>query len=732
MGLISRFISNGSDGKSLDELDEETVNEAMAILQQEEEEGEITKEEIRRQANHLLKIEDIDEGEYRMGVVQDPTEQELSDRDIIAPNEINEKSELLKDGYMIRNNQYVRIIEIHGYPRQVSVGWLDALYLSNEKIRVTQHITPRDTGDVLRKLQRRITELRGRIAKKQRQGRTDTEEDKHDRDRVRQLIMDIITGESVLFDVSVYIEIIADDEDKLDKRTERVGDILGRIDAEMATLDKRQVEAQDSVAPLGKDPIKSRALMQERAASTMYPFVDRNIMNPEGALYGFDGTDSPVMADRYDDMASAGEVVAGEKGSGKTFSVIDHICKRYYIDTDVKFLIADPMGDFTHFAEQVDGTVIHMGGDIKINPLEIHQHRDVDKDDPFLKNIRSAVGIATAGVDGGLTQQQSGLFRRVLKLGYHKYGITQNRDTHTPPYPTFQDLLEITAEIREGNRPKEFLDLHGDANEAEIVPLIKATEKHFSPHDNQIADELYRALEPFQQGGVNSNFNGRTNVDLDSDFIVFDMSMFADAGEAPLFLHVMLDWIYQRTKTLDCKVNAIFDEVHYLLNREATQDLLNLYLRHIRHWNASLTLITQTVDEFLRDHSSVEHDKSRELYQMCKIKRIFRHSQVSDRIKEHHNLSAAEVNFIENAAQGEENPYSEALFAVGSDIKQPISVEVDELTQAIVDKESDAWEFIIEEGLIGADDVRHLVEVNKLHRYYEDIPDPVLSQAGVI
>lgn len=48
-----------------------------------------------------------------------------------------------------------------------------------------------------------------------------------------------------------------------------------------------------------------------------------------------------------------------------------------------------------------------------------------------------------------------------------------------------------------------------------------------------------------------TNLNGRTNVELDNHLVVIDMSMFADTGQAPLFMHVMFDWIYQRAQSSD-------------------------------------------------------------------------------------------------------------------------------------------------------------------------------------
>ena len=80
----------------LTDIDDETFDQAANVL--EANGDELTKENIREQAEYLLEIEDVDDGELRLGLIQDETEQSLSDRDIVAPRQLTEQSELFESG----------------------------------------------------------------------------------------------------------------------------------------------------------------------------------------------------------------------------------------------------------------------------------------------------------------------------------------------------------------------------------------------------------------------------------------------------------------------------------------------------------------------------------------------------------------------------------------------------------------------------------------------------------
>ncbi len=734
-GRFDRFRSwlpVGSREPSIDDINDETFDRAAEIL--EANGNDLTKENIREQAEYLLEVEDVDDGELRLGVIQDETEQSLADRDVIAPRQLQEVSNLFESGYMVRNDQFVRTLTIHGYPERVPLGWLEDLYTTNDHVRVTQHIEPRDTGSVLRKLQKRLTQLRARLHKKHEKNQTDTHEVEADRDMVKELIWDIILGETKLFDFAIYIEIIADTEQELDDATERVVKTLGAANTEAVTLDKRQIESQDALAPLGDDPIKATQLMQETAVGTMFPFIEPAVADPEGVFYGFDGTNTPVLLDRYR-LSSYSKAIAGKMGSGKTFAEKHEMYHRLMMDPDIEMLVLDPLGDFVDFANDLGGQVIRFGGQNTVNPLEIRRGIDDVDDDPFKKKFRSVMELFrthfSAVADQSLSKEQEGILRRAVRLAYLKYGITADPTTHENTSPTMQDVLDILHALTDGDQPSEFIDLHEDADEERVRPEIEQLEMRFKEADEKYAYQLLLGLEAFQHGGENDNLNGRTNVELDNRLVVIDMSMFADTGQAPLFMHVMFDWIYQRAQSSDRRTQVTIDEAHYLLRRAATTDMIDLFIRHSRHFNTAITLISQTVDEFIAksDKKSEEAvEKARNVYNLCDIKQIFHHESVSDAMIDFHGLTASEQNFIATAQTGEDGGYSECLFAV-NDWTKSLALHVNDYEIHVLDDDLDPWEYLVNQRYIDAGDVEYLAEEGRVDDY--DIPDSLLDEAGV-
>ncbi|TYL37262.1 hypothetical protein CV102_18320 [Natronococcus pandeyae] len=722
-------LSIGRSNQTIEDIDDETFDQATKIL--EANGDDLTKENIREQAEYLLEIEDGDEGELRLGVVQDDTEQSLADRDVIAPRQLQEVSNLFESGYMVRNDQFVRTLTIHGYPERVPLGWLEELYTTNDHVRVTQHIHPRDTGSVLRKLQKRLTQLRARLHKKHQKNQTDTHEAEADRDMVKELIWDIILGETKLFDFAIYIEVIADTEQELDEATERVVESLSTANAKAVTLEKRQVESQDALAPLGDDPIKSTQLMQETAIGTMFPFIEPVVADPEGIFYGFDGTNTPVVLDRYE-LSSYSKAIAGKMGSGKTFAEKHEMYHRLMMDPEIEMLVLDPLGDFVDFADDLGGQVIRFGGQNTVNPLEIRRGIDDVAEDPFKKKFRSVMELFrthfSAVADQSLPKEQEGILRRAARLAYLKYGITEDPATHANTSPTLEDVLEILEEIADGGQPSEFLELHEDANKEQVWPEIEQLETRFRDADEQYAYQLLLGLEAFRKGGENDNLNGQTNVELDNRLVVIDMSMFADTGQAPLFMHVMFDWIYQRAQSSDRRTQVTIDEAHYLLRRAATTDMIDLFIRHSRHFNTAITLISQTVDEFIAqsDEKSEEAvEKARNVYNLCDIKQIFHHESVSDEVIKFHELTPSEQTFITTAQTGEDGSYSECLLAVNEWAK-PLALHVNDYEVHVLDDDLDPWEYLVENRYIDADDVGYLAEENRLAEY--DIPESLLEQ----
>lgn len=177
---------------------------------------------------------------------------------------------------------------------------------------------------------------------------------------------------------------------------ERVLEILAQSNAEAVTLDKRQVEAKNAMAPLAADPIRSTQLMQETAVATMFPFVEPAVADPEGVMYGFDQTGTPVLVDRFL-LSGFCKVVGAKIGVGKTDADKMEQFRRMAIDPEIELFAIDPQADFV---TDLGGEVIRFGGDTVIYPLAISPSDDYAVADPLTKKLRSVMGMFRTHFEG--------------------------------------------------------------------------------------------------------------------------------------------------------------------------------------------------------------------------------------------------------------------------------------------------------------------------------------------
>jgi hypothetical protein len=186
-----------------------------------------------------------------------------------------------------------------------------------------------------------------------------------------------------------------------------------------------------------------------------------------------------------------------------------------------------------------------------------------------------------------------------------------------------------------------------------------------------------------------------------------DMSSFADTGEMPLILHAMLQWAYLEAKRSPDRFDVTFDEAHYLLGRESTRDLINLFIRHARHYDAGLTLMSQTAHEFLRT------DARREIYENCDIKLLFYAQSVADATKEYFDLSPAEVKYLQSAPRGQNSGYSGCLLSTTKHGRRRLEIHSGDFEHYMIDDDLDPWDYIEDaEGTVRPDDTDSDVDLD--------------------
>src|SRR6056297_1780245 len=635
------------------------------------------------------------------------------DKRLIAPRVVQDYPK-----FQVRDDRISQILTVTSFPRKVGLGWLVPLTLADVDLRLTFHVRPREPKDVRRQLQKRYTQAVTSLALKQKRGRTDTYQDQLDREDLERLLQRTIRGTTKLYDVAIYLELVASSRDELDGMLDRIQAILAEQDVELSPVKHQQLEAMDAIAPVASDPIDNTHPIQLEALGTFFNLVEPSIYDPEGVLFGFDDTKRPVILDRYA-LSGHSMAISGKTGSCKSYFRKLEIYRRLLADPNVQCLLFDPAGDdYPRFAQSLGGEVIRFGGNYTVNPLDISPPADAEQengDDTYALTIRSVIEMLHTHFDqrDGMSAGEEGILIQAAHYAYISKGIILGEfDTYARESPILDDLIRgvnvIAAGGLEAAHEAGVIDgvelgqfqSYGlpNADEAEsgdeVGPLhegvISISDTIVTPtdHHQELARNLQPKFESFKPGGINHNLNGQTNLDLSSRLVVMDMSSFADTGEMPLILHAMLSWAYLEAKQSPYKVDVTFDEAHYLLGRPAARDMINLYIRHARHYEAGLTLMSQTAHEFVRT------PERREVYENCDVKCLFYAESVSEETAEYYGLSADEIRFIQTAARGQDSDYSECLLATSVHGRRRLEIRSGPFEHTVLDDALDPWDWL--------------------------------------
>jgi hypothetical protein len=450
------------------------------------------------------------------------------------------------------------------------------------------------------------------------------------------------------------------------------------------------------------------------ALGTFFNAVEPAIDQEGGISFGFDNTNRPVVVNRYD-LSGHSKAVSGKIGSGKSYSVKMALYRRLLIDHDMRSIIFDPQGDdFVHFAQKLGGTVIRFGGDHRINPLDIGpQWRNLDtEENPYEVKVRNVIEILKTYLeqkDDPMTAGEEGVLSVAIHYAYLKRGITRDPATFDRESPIMDDVIEGIEILKDGGIDEDELrtavpktampdggELATGVEEA-VSTLTSPPERYVT-----LAKQLQPKFESFKAGNINANLNGQTNISLGSRIVVFDMQSFSDTGEMPLIMHAMLSWAFGEARRSDLRTDVTFEEAHYLLRREGALNLINLFIRHSRHMNAGLTLISQTAEEFLRN------DDTREIYDNCDVKQLFYQEHVNQPVVDYFDLTDAEAQFVQRATRGENADYSECLLHTSEHGHRQIEIYSGGFEHHILEDEADPWRWVAKNDLLTQDDIEYL------------------------
>ena len=553
-----------------------------------------------------------------------------------------------------------------GWPAEPTPGLLDRLTAHRSAgVQVKLRVDPMDRERAASEFKRRVSAKNKELYAKQQASAPDTQVVADEKTELENVLRAIKSGSERVYWVGVYFVIRAKSKDAVENAADAIERDLAKDDLAITSADWVQADGMTTVSPVGKLALNenTRTPMTGSALGCLYPFSTSSMIEESGILHGYHALNgSPVMVDRWNRENGHNRLVIGNIGAGKSVGEKLVDTRRLARDPEVSAVFVDPRGGFRGIVDAFgdDAESVTVGGKVGINPLQIEPTpRDVlDRVpdlDPLGQKIESVMDMFESLHDGMKPMQRS-VKSRAITDAFANVGITRDPSTHGRDSPLIGDVDDVLTEY--SKHPEKALD---DAPDRDLEKWADT------------ASDLRMAMHPFSTGGRYEHLNRPTEIGLagrDSKRIVLlDIQQSEASGNMPLTMKLLFDAIYERAKGPG-KLMAVFDEAHHFLQNPGGLDWLERGTRYSRHFDLSLSLISQTADEFF------VHPKAKTIADNCPIKWLFRTTGLTDEHAEQLGITARQAKFVRDATPGDRaRGYSHSLLSVDDLGTAPVRVE---------------------------------------------------------
>ena len=493
-------------------------------------------------------------------------------RDFIAPSSIE-----LNSSYFRLGTRFARTYYVYGYPRQVYTGWLSGLVNIDEVMDVSMYIYPVESQIVLENLRKKVTQLeagleldseRGKVRDPGKQAAIQDAEEMRDKLQV---------GEERFFRFGLYFTVYAGSLDELDFVSHKIESILGQQLVYSKPATSQQEQGLNSTVPQLTDQLQIRRNMSTGALSTSFPFTSADLSQENGILYGVNMHNSGlVIFDRFS-LENGNSVVFAKSGAGKSFTVKLEAIRSMMFGTEI--IIIDPENEYQRLCDAVGGAYVRLSlnSTTRLNPFDLPQVIDDEEADNALRsNLITLHGLLRLMMGGAQTQLLGGAAAIMPALApseeadldsalidtYSKAGITNDPLTHTGTPPTISDLYDTLLHMG-GNGP-----------------------------------QLAQRLRKYTSGTFAGIFSQQSNININNPMVVFNVRDLEDELR-PVAMYIVLNFIWNKTKTDKKKRILIVDEAWQLMKYEDSANFLFSIAKRARKYNLGITTITQDVEDFM-------------------------------------------------------------------------------------------------------------------------------------
>lgn len=480
-------------------------------------------------------------------------------KDIIAPSSIVLASDHLKLG-----NRIAKSFFIFSYPRYLSTAWFSPIINLDTPLDIGLHIHPIETGETLKKLRKKLTEVQVDLAEREKEGKIrDPALETAYRD-LETLRDKLITAQEKMFKLGLYLTVYVDTEKDL---KEIEGALRSILEAKLIYIKPalyQQREGFNSCLPYNLDQIQVYTPMNTEILSSVFPFVSFDLSSSEGILYGINRhNNSLVLFDRFG-LENSNFVVFAKSGSGKSYLVKIETLRHLMFGVDS--IIVDPENEYKLLAEATGGSFfnVSLASPDHINPFDLATPReDENPGDVLRTNILNLVGLMRIML-GGLTPEEDAIMDRALTETYAAKDITPETD------------------------PSEW---------ESRIPLTEDLETVLEGMEG--AESLVKRIRKFTKGTFGQFFNQPTNISMEKPLVVFGIRDMEDELR-PIAMFIIMRYIWNKVRSELKKRVLVIDEAWWIMKTEDGASFLFGICKRARKYWLGVTTITQDVGDFMK------------------------------------------------------------------------------------------------------------------------------------
>src|SRR3990167_2813893 len=510
--------------------------------------------------------------------------------------------------YIELDDKFIRTIFVSGYPYIASTGWLSMLTNFNHNVDISYHIEQVDPLLALPKLTRKITELESTRRTMQQQGRIIGSEILDPLESAITLKDRILRGQEKLFQVSIYITIIADSLAELNKITTLLDTALATRLFYTKIAGFQQLEGLQSILPRGENQLAQKRNLDSSSTALTFPFTSSELVQESGILYGINkSNNSLVIVDRFS-LHNANSITFAQSGSGKSYAAKVEILRQLIQKT--KVIVVDPEREYQQLCASLNGTYIKLSAKSqeKINPFDFSLS-SYGESNSLAEHIQDLTEVISLMVEGLSPQEKAVLDKAIIKT-YRDFGYT----------------------------------LHGTNKKVTTYPLLKDLYKTLKTEKQT---KLATRLEKFVKGSLSTVFDSQTNLELNNRLVVFDIKDLPESIRQ-IMLIIVANFVYNQVKKEPQKRLLVIDEGWLLLEHEESARFISGLTRRARKYYLGVSIISQQANDFLTS----EYGKA--IASQASLRILMRQDTTTiKQVAEEFKLSEYEQKFLLSCDRGE-------------------------------------------------------------------------------